>query len=60
MLSFGLYKPFALVRLARYKLSCRAILVDEDLDRIHAGDPADRRGAAGQEAGELFNFDISL
>lgn len=58
--SLGLYKPFALVRLARYKLASLAVLVEDDLEQMVAGDPADRRGATGQEAGELFNLDIGL
>ena len=59
-LTLGLYKPFATVRLVRYRVGCMALVASGSLNDLHADRGADRIGAAGQEAGYLFDIDIGL
>ena len=57
--SVGLLIPWAVIRTRRYRLSCLAILVDEET--VHqASDRVPRVGATGQEIGDLFNVDIGI
>lgn len=58
--TLGLYKPFATVRLVRYRVSCMALVASGGLDDVHADRHGDSAGAAGQEAGDLFDIDIGL
>ncbi|TCS36216.1 uncharacterized membrane protein YjgN (DUF898 family) [Paucimonas lemoignei] len=60
MLTAGLYKPFATVRLVKYRLASLAILPHAGLDEFFADQAADGAGALGQEAGEFFDIDIAL
>lgn len=60
VLTCGLYKPFAAVRLASYRVASVALVGDGDFDSVEANANGRRGGALGQEAGELFNFDIGL
>jgi uncharacterized membrane protein YjgN (DUF898 family) len=55
----GLYKPFAAVRLARYRVACMSLAVTGALEEFTA-EHGDDIGAAGQEAGEFFDIDIAL
>ncbi|HEY8607379.1 MAG TPA: YjgN family protein [Noviherbaspirillum sp.] len=59
-LSFGLYKPFATIRLLRYRVGSMALVAAESLDDFQSDHGVDRAGAAGQEAGDLFDLDIGL
>ena len=59
VLTLGLYKPFADIRLARYRLSRIALAVHGDLDAFIA-EREQGIGAAGEEAADLFDVDISF
>jgi uncharacterized membrane protein YjgN (DUF898 family) len=56
----GLYKPFAAIRLARYRLENLALIVTENLEEILADPEADQAGATGQEAADFFDIDIAI
>ena len=59
LLTLGLYKPFADIRLARYRLQHMALLAEDDLDSFIA-DQAQTVNAAGEETAEVFDVDISF
>ena len=59
VLTLGLYKPFADIRLARYRLSHTELLVDGDLESF-LGARAQTVSAVGEETADVFNVDISL
>jgi len=59
-LTLGLYKPFAAIRLVRYRVQCMCLLPHENLEAFLADQSADDAGAIGQEAGDLFDIDIAL
>jgi uncharacterized membrane protein YjgN (DUF898 family) len=59
-LTLGLFKPFAVIRLMKYRIESLSLVVDGNLEEFlseHAGDNA---GAIGQEAGDLFDIEIAL
>lgn len=58
--TFGLYKPFAAVRLAKYRVESMVFLPSGDLEEFMADQSADAPGAIGQEVGDLFDIDIAL
>ncbi|MBI1889771.1 MAG: DUF898 domain-containing protein [Burkholderiales bacterium] len=60
VVTLGLYKPFATVRLIQYRVSCMALVPKGDLEEFLADQTADDAGAAGQEAGDFFDIDIAL
>jgi uncharacterized membrane protein YjgN (DUF898 family) len=59
VLTLGLFKPFADIRLARYRMEHMAVTLQGSLDEFVA---AQQQGvsAAGEEAADLFDFDISF
>jgi uncharacterized membrane protein YjgN (DUF898 family) len=57
--TLGLFKPYADIRLARYRLAHIAVRPGGDLDDFMA-DRQQATGATGEEAAELFDFDISF
>lgn len=59
LVTFGLYKPFADIRFARYRLESGTMLVHGDIDQFVAGAQT-TAGAAGEEIADIFDFDISL
>jgi uncharacterized membrane protein YjgN (DUF898 family) len=59
-LTFGLFKPFAAVRLAKYRVESMTLIPAGDLEEFLADQTADSAGALGQEAGDLFDIDIAL
>lgn len=59
LLSFGLYKPFADVRLARYRLEHMWLEPQGALDAF-VRDAQQEVAAFGEEAAEMFDVDISL
>ncbi|WP_052452511.1 YjgN family protein [Noviherbaspirillum autotrophicum] len=59
-LTFGLYKPFAVVRLARYRIESMALVPSGSLEDFLSDQTVDNAGAIGQEAGDLFDIDIAL
>lgn len=59
LLTFGLFKPFADIRLARYRLRHMALRAEGELDDFLA-DQAQRISATGEETADVFDFDISF
>lgn len=59
VLTIGLYKPFADIRLARYRLTHTELLVDGDLEGF-LNARAQTVSALGEETADVFNVDISL
>ncbi|WP_019141709.1 YjgN family protein [Noviherbaspirillum massiliense] len=59
-LTFGLYKPFGAVRLAKYRVESMTLIPAGSLEEFLADQSADNAGAIGQEAGDLFDIDIAL
>ena len=59
VLTLGLYKPFADIRLAKYRLEHMALNAQGSLDEFLAGQ---QQGvsAMGEETAEVFDFDISF
>lgn len=57
--TLGLYRPFAEVRLMKYRLECISMIPGDDLDGFLADSGADI-SAVGEEAAEMFDFDIGL
>ena len=57
--SAGLLIPWAVVRTLKYRLSCLAVIVEQET--VHQADPAFARvGATGQELGDFFNLDLGI
>ena len=59
ILTLGLFKPFADIRLARYRLEHLAMHPKTSLDEISAG-RLQSATATGEESADLFDFDISF
>ncbi|MGZ0078936.1 YjgN family protein [Methylomonas sp. YC3] len=59
LLTLGLYKPFADIRLARYRIERVALLPRGNIDEFVAGLQTNT-SAAGEELAEMFDFDIAL
>jgi uncharacterized membrane protein YjgN (DUF898 family) len=57
--SFGLFRPFAVVRVARYRAAHLTLLAGASLESFLA-DAAAGGSAAGEEFAELFDFDIGF
>jgi len=59
VLTLGLFKPFADIRLARYRLEHMALNVQGSLEEFVAGQQQGI-GATGEETADIFDFDISF
>ena len=59
VVSFGLFRPFAVVRLARYRVECMVLQVAGSLDGFIAAQGAEIE-AFGEEVGEFMDIDIAL
>jgi uncharacterized membrane protein YjgN (DUF898 family) len=59
VLTLGLYKPFAVVRLLKYRLESVSLAPAGDLEHFVAA-PEQPVGAAGEETADMFDFDIGL
>jgi uncharacterized membrane protein YjgN (DUF898 family) len=59
-LSLGLYKPFAVMRLMKYRIESLRLVPDGDLEQFLCDQAGDNAGAIGQEAGDLFDIEIAL
>jgi uncharacterized membrane protein YjgN (DUF898 family) len=57
--TFGLFYPWALVRMTTFQLECITLLRTTDLQEIEAAEPGEV-SAIGEEAATFFDFDISL
>jgi len=60
ILSLGLYRPFAAIRLAKFRLACVSASRLESLGTVAVGAAQSRRGALGESAAELFEMDVGL
>lgn len=59
--TLGLFRPFAAVRMARYRLETVTVLVEDDaLDQFKRAAPTAAPGATGEAAAELFDMDLAL
>ena len=59
ILTLGLFKPFADIRMMRYKIEKMALLANDDLDSFIADREAEV-SAIGEESAEIFDMDIAL
>ncbi len=59
MLTFGLFTPFARIRMMRYRLQSISLVGDEDLDRFIA-QAAPETGSVGEGVSDILDFDIAL
>lgn len=59
ILTLGLFKPFADIRLARYRLVNMALQVNADLDEFVTGVQVNAT-ATGEEMAEMFDIDIAI
>lgn len=59
-LTCGLYKPFAAVRLAKYRVESMTLVPSGEVEEFLADRCNEQAGATGQEAGDLFDIDIAL
>lgn len=59
-LSCGLYKPFAAVRLAKYRVESMTLLPSDNLDLFWADNTIAAAGALGQETTDLLDIDFGL
>jgi uncharacterized membrane protein YjgN (DUF898 family) len=60
VITLGLYKPFAMVRLAQYRVASMALAPQGDFEEFLADQSVEHAGAVGQEAGDFFDIDIAL
>ncbi len=59
LFTLGLYKPFADIRLAKYRLENMAVLAAGDLEAFVANQQAEV-SAVGSEAAEMFDVDVAF
>ena len=59
LFSAGLLIPWAVIRVARYRIESLAVVSDTPVD-IVAASVAGRPAAVGEELGEVFGFDLAL
>lgn len=59
VLTLGLFKPYADIRLAKYRMDRMALLARTDLEEFIA-DQVQQVGAMGEEAGEVLGLDIAF
>ena len=59
ILTLGLFKPFAVIRLLRYRLETMAFVPDGSLEAFLAGQSR-QQSATGEETAEMFDVDISF
>ncbi len=57
--SLGLLIPWAMIRMAKYKISCLALFTDNEVDVFLAAE-AERADAIGEELGDILDIDIGL
>jgi uncharacterized membrane protein YjgN (DUF898 family) len=59
ILTLGLYRPFAVVRVYRYRLAHVALYSPENFEHVAASAARQRRGAAGDGMADFLGVDIS-
>lgn len=60
ILTLGLYKPFATIRLIKYRVESMSLLPFDVLEDYETDSSEEKAGAIGQEAGDLFNIEVAL
>jgi uncharacterized membrane protein YjgN (DUF898 family) len=60
VLTLGMYRPFAAIRLAKFRLECVKASELSSLNTVALGASQSRRGALGESAAELFDMDVGL
>jgi uncharacterized membrane protein YjgN (DUF898 family) len=59
LLTLGLYRPFAVVRIHRFKLAALTIVAAHGFEQVLADAAAGAAGATGDGAADFFGFDLS-
>lgn len=59
LVSFGLLIPWAMIRTARYRITCLSLTASAELDSFIAAE-AERADAIGEEIGDFLDIDIGL
>lgn len=57
--TFGFYRPWAQIRLARYRAAHTALVISGSLNDLH-GQALSEAAAIGEELGDAFDFDLAL
>lgn len=57
--SLGLLIPWAMIRTARYRISCMSLVANSELEAFFAAEP-ESADAIGEELGDLLDIDIGL
>ncbi len=60
ILTLGAFRPFAAIRLARYRLESMTALNVASLAQVSAAPKVGRSGAAGESAADIFNMELGL
>jgi uncharacterized membrane protein YjgN (DUF898 family) len=60
VLTLGMYRPFAAIRLAKFRLERVSASKLLSLNTVAVGASQSRRGALGESAAELFDMDVGL
>ncbi len=60
LVTLGLYRPFAQIRLMKYRVESLTLVPDGDLEDYLCEQAGDNSGAIGQETGDLFDIEIAL
>ncbi|CAN5152981.1 DUF898 family protein [soil metagenome] len=59
LLSLGLYRPFAVVKVYKYRLACMAIETQGSFDQLVSSEHAGAEGAGGDSAADFLSLDLS-
>jgi uncharacterized membrane protein YjgN (DUF898 family) len=59
VVTLGLYRPFAVIRMARYRVEAMTLVPGASLDHF-VGQQAGEVAALGEAAAEFFDIDIAL
>jgi len=59
-LTLGLFKPFAQIRVLKYRVESLTLVPDGSLEEFMCDHAGDNAGALGQETGDIFDIEIAL
>ncbi|MES2017178.1 MAG: YjgN family protein [Pseudomonadota bacterium] len=59
-LTLGLYKPFAQIRVMKYRVECLTLVPDGNLEEFMCDHAGNNASALAQETGDLFDIEIAL
>lgn len=59
-LTLGLFKPFAQIRVLKYRVESLTLVPDGSLEEFMCDHAGDNTGALGQETGDIFDIEIAL